>query len=87
MYISLILDNKKKNIVESTNTPSDEDYEGDFTGDYENVEQRSTTARSRKKPNRSRLEVMKIKSTTERNLDEVEEEENVRDPIRIHNPF
>ena len=85
--MSLILDKKKKNIVESTNTPSDEDYEGDFTGDYENVEQRSTTARSRKKPNRSRLEVMKIKSTTERNLDEVEEEENVRDPIRIHNPL
>ena len=30
---------------------------------------------------------MKIKSTTERNIDEAEEEENVRDPIRIHNPL
>ena len=87
MYISFILDKKKKNSVESTNTPSDEDYEGDFTGDYENEEPRSTTARSRKKPSRSRLEVMKIKSTTERNIDEEEEKENVRDPIRIHNPL
>merc|ERR1712064_205217 len=68
------------------NTPSDEDYEGDFVGDYENVEEKSTTARSRKKPSRSRLEVMKIKSTTERNTKE-EVEEKVRDPIRIHNPL
>ena len=80
------LDKKKTSPKETPNTPSDEDYEGDFVGDYENVEEKSTTARSRKKPSRSRLEVMKIKSTTERNIKE-EVEEKVRDPIRIHNPL
>ena len=84
--VSYLLDKKKTKTEKVSDTPSEEDYEGDFKGDYENNDDRSTTVRSRRKPSRSRLEVMKIKSTTERNI-EVDEVEKVRDPIRIHNPL